>query len=70
MSKKSIKSIGLDGKDITLIILAVGILYILTTHIVEAFISLFLFGIALLISAYFILPRLGIVGLTALIGRR
>lgn len=70
MSKRSIKAIGLDGKDITLIILAVGILYILATHIIEAFISLFLFGIALLIAVYFILPRLGVAGITSLIGRR
>ncbi len=71
MSKKSESTPKLDGKGIAMIIIAIGAIYILATNILSFIIALFLFGIAVLIVLYFILPILGIsglAGLAALIG--
>ena len=64
MSKKPEVKIEIN---IALIVLGLAALYILATNIVTTIIALFLFGIAILVALYFILPILGVSGIAGLL---
>jgi len=70
MVKKQKEQKGTDYRGIALIILALGGLYILATNIVALIVTIVVLAIIVLAAAYFILPRLGIMALSGLLGSK